>query len=58
MKQNVRFQVGICPENSQLDEIQNGRPSVTINFNIPDRYIDHWTITIEQYVRFHVGYMP
>ena len=35
-KQNVRFQVGICSENFQLDQIQNGRLSAVINFNMPD----------------------
>ena len=34
MKQKVRFQVGICPEKNQLDQIQNGRLSVIIGFNI------------------------
>ena len=36
IKQNVRFQVGICPEEFQLDQIQNVRLSAIINFNIPD----------------------
>ena len=35
-KQNVRFQVGICSENFQLDQIKNGRLSAIINFNMPD----------------------
>ena len=35
-KQNVRFQVGICSENFQLDQIQNGRLSAIINFDMPD----------------------
>ena len=33
---DVRFQVGICSENFQLDQIQNGRLSAIINFNMPD----------------------
>ena len=37
MKQNVRFQVEICPEQFQLHQIQNGQTSVIINFNMPDR---------------------
>ena len=36
IKQNVRFQVGICHETLQLDQIQNGRLSAIINFNMPD----------------------
>ena len=35
-KQNVRFQVGLCSENFQLDQIKNGRLSAVINFNMPD----------------------
>ena len=34
--QNVRFQVGICSENFELEQIQNGRLSAIINFNMPD----------------------
>ena len=36
IKQNVRFQVGMCSENVQLEQIQNGRLSAIINFNMPD----------------------
>ena len=36
MKQNVRFQVGICTEKFQLYQIQNDRLSAIINFNMPD----------------------
>ena len=36
MKQNVRFQVGICPEKFQLDQIQNSRPLDILYFNMPD----------------------
>ena len=36
IKQNVRIQVGICSENFHLDQIQNGRLSDIINFNMPD----------------------
>ena len=32
----MRFQVGICSENFRLEQIQNGRLSVIINFNMPD----------------------
>ena len=35
MKQNVRFQVGIFTEKSQLNQLQNGRQSAIINFNMP-----------------------
>ena len=34
-KHNVRIQVGICSENFHLDQIQNGRLSAIINFNMP-----------------------
>ena len=34
VKQNVRFQVGIRPENGQLDQIKNGRPSAIIDFSM------------------------
>ena len=33
-KQNVRFQVVICPAKSQLDQIQNGQLAAIIDFNI------------------------
>ena len=36
IKQNVRFQVGICSENLQLEQIQNGLLSAIIKFNMPD----------------------
>ena len=50
LKQNVRCHGGICPENFQLYEIQNGRPSAIINFIMPDirqyvgpaRQLDHY----------------
>ena len=32
----VRFQVGICPEKFQLDQIQNGPPPAIINLNMFD----------------------
>ena len=32
----MRFQVGICSENFQLGQIQNGQLSAMINFNMPD----------------------
>ena len=32
----MRFQVEICSENVQLDQIQNGRLSAIITFNMPD----------------------
>ena len=34
VKQNVWFQIGICPENFQLEQIQNGRHAAIIDFNI------------------------
>ena len=44
MKQNVRFQGGICPGKCQLDQIQNGQLKAIIDFNmshivknVPDR---------------------
>ena len=36
MKQNVPFQVWICLEKIQLDQIQNSRPLAIIYFNMPD----------------------
>ena len=36
MKQNVLFQVWICLEKFQLDQIQNSRPLAIIYFNMPD----------------------
>ena len=39
----------------------NGRPSVTINFNMPDIWqtvADSWSITINQNVHFEVGICP
>ena len=61
IKQNVRFQVGICSEKCQLDQIQNCRLSVIYNFDMP--YIwqtipDSWTIAIKQNVWFQVGVCP
>ena len=34
MKQNVRFQGGICPEKCQLDKIKNGRLAAIIDFSM------------------------
>ena len=34
IEQNVRFQGKICPEKSQLDQIQNGRVEVIIDLNM------------------------
>ena len=36
MKQHVRFQVGICLEKFQLDQIQNSRTLAILYFNMPD----------------------
>ena len=36
MKQNVLFQVGICLEKFQLDQIQNSRPLAIMYFNMLD----------------------
>ena len=36
IKQDVRFQVGMCPEKIQLHQILIGRPSAIINFTTPD----------------------
>ena len=36
MKQNVRLQGEICPDKLQLDQIQNGRLTTIIDFNICD----------------------
>ena len=33
IKQNVWFQRGICPDKSELDQIQNGWLAAIINFN-------------------------
>ena len=58
IKQNVWFQVGICPEKFQLDKIQNGQLAAIITFNMPDIWQtmpDSWTITIKQNVRFQGG---
>ena len=33
IEQNVRFQVGIYCEKFQTDEIDNGRPAATFDFN-------------------------
>ena len=58
INQNVLFQVGICPEKFQLDQIQNGRLSGILSFNMCDIWQtmqDTWTITIEQNMRFQGG---
>ena len=34
MKQNVQFQVGICPEEFQLKQIQNSQLKANIDFNM------------------------
>ena len=34
MKQNVQFQGGICPEKSQLNQIQNSRLEAIIDFDM------------------------
>ena len=34
MKQNVLFQVGICPEQFQLDQIHNGRLEAIIDIDM------------------------
>ena len=57
MKQNVLFQLGICPENCKLDQIQKGRLAAIINFNKPDIWQtvpNRSTITMKQNVRFQV----
>ena len=38
IKQNVRFQVGICSEKFQLDQIKNSWLSAIINYNMPDNW--------------------
>ena len=47
----VRFQVGICPEKFQLDQIQNSRLSAIIIIIMCDTWqavSDSWTITISR----------
>ena len=34
IEQNVQFQAGVCPDNIQLEQIQNGRLVVIIDFNM------------------------
>ena len=53
--------MGICPVKCQLDQIQNGRLSATITFNMPDLWQtvpDSLTIIIKQNMRFQVGMCP
>ena len=55
------FQGRICPEKFQVDQIQNGRLSAIINFNMPDIWQtvpDNYTISIKQNVRFQVWICP
>ena len=47
----------ICPEKFQLDQIQSGRLSAIINFNMPDIW-HNYTISIKQNVRFQVWICP
>ena len=56
IKQNVWFQEGICLENCQLDQIQNGRLSAIIDYNMHNIWKtvpDSWTITVKQNVLLH-----
>ena len=51
----------ICQEKFQLDQIQNGRLSAIILFNMRDIWeivLDNKTITIKQNVRFQVRVYP
>ena len=53
----MQFQVGIYMyhEKIQLNQIQNGRPAATFDFNMRNNWKtvpDSQTITIEQNVRF------
>ena len=57
MKQNVRFQVGICPEKGQTDQIQNGRLSANIDFNMHNIWKILLTIILKQNMQFQVGYI-
>ena len=34
IKKNVQYQVGICPEKCQLDQIHNGQLDAVIDFNM------------------------
>ena len=54
----MQFQVGMCFENFQRDQIKNGRLSAVMNFNMPDIWQTvqySQTITTKQNVRFQVG---
>ena len=57
----MRFQVGICPEEFQLDQTKNGQLPATINFIMPDIWqtmSDYWTIILKQNMRFQGGICP
>ena len=57
INQNVQFQVGIYHEKIKLDQIENGRPAATLDFNMHNNWKtvqNSWTITIEQNVWFQV----
>ena len=54
----MRFQLGRYREKFQLNQIRNGRPATTFEFNMPNIWktvSDRYTITIKQNVRFLVG---
>ena len=56
--QNVQFQVGIYHEKIKLDQIENGGPAATLDFNMHNNWKtvqNSWTITTEQNVWFQVG---
>ena len=38
IEQNVQFQVGVCHEKTVLDQIQNGRPVATFDFNMHNNW--------------------
>ena len=46
IKQNLRFQVEICPEKFQLDQIKKSLLAAIIDFNIWQTVPDSWTITL------------
>ena len=57
----MRFQVGIYHETCHLDQIEDGRPVATFDFDMLNNWkimADRWTITIEQKVRFQGGICP
>ena len=54
----MRSQVGIYCEKLQPNQIQNGRPTATFDFNMPNNWKilpDSNTTIIEQNVQFQVG---